>query len=69
MTKVNFQDVSKKSGKEVETTGKNNQMDNEKGYFEFLKAAKQNQRTVDEPAGVKEWLLDDSDYNAIFMTF
>ena len=42
---------------------------NEKGYFETLKEAKQNQRYPRKNLNSSEILLDDSDYSAMFMTF
>lgn len=41
----------------------------EKGYFETLKEAKQNQRHPWESMDYLDILLDDSDYSPMFMTF
>ena len=41
----------------------------EKGYFETLKEAKQNQRYPLKNMNCLDILLDDSDYSPMFMTF
>jgi hypothetical protein len=54
----------------IHCTDKENQKLNtiDKGYLEFLKEAKEKQMNY-EASSFNKALLDNSDYNAIFMTF
>ena len=42
---------------------------NEKGYFEFLKEAKQDQRNYWKSIDKSDIIIDDSDYSLMFISF
>ena len=70
MSKANYEDSNRcfdknsNNGERARET-----VNNEKKYFEFLKDAKSNQRNASDTSSLNRGHWDDSDYNAIFMTF
>lgn len=70
MKKVDNDKFEVESEKDIDTNIKEKSLElnnSDKGYFEFLQEAKSRQRNIDENTNRILW--DDSDYNAIFMTF